>query len=785
MRCFSLSAHVPGAVLGVALGVLLGLVAGRAGAGEPPPVAVVAGAGAAGTDAAGPARSPVASAEPEPHPATRPPAWAAWDLIALAEGERQPSSRRRITTLANFGEQRRVLALPIPDRLEFPAAIPPDAVLELGFAIQARLFSVDFLDKAGPTLFRVAFTGVDGTETVLLRRVISPRDSIYHRRWFDERIDLGRLAGKRGRLAFSVARADAPDEPGAVTALFSAARIVPAAASGDANLLFITIDCLRADHVGAYGYGRPTTPRIDGLAAEGIRFAEAYASAPMTLPSLPQIFTSAVFPEPGSPTFAHAIAAAGIPSAAIVNNVWLVLWLARNAVPFDMIASGDLTADEITDRALAWVQTHGDRRFALYLHYLDAHTPYHGPRHYARLFADPAYRGPVGDGFDDVDGANAGRFDQADHERIVSLYDGQVRFIDDQVGRLLDELRERGLLDSTIVVVSADHGEEFWDHGHFFHGQSLHDELLHVPLLARLPGGRAAGTVVKRAVRSIDIAPSLLDWLAVPRPQGFEGRRLAEAMGSPDAPPDDLIATATMGQFPTRYGIRTSAAKLVDTVDDGHRRLWDLAADPGERHDVLAERPKEAAELGGRLADARRAMDRDGVQLHVVGPHQGKAHFSLALRSLADTGVFETLDRTGGPVDDTRITLSSDGRDLYVRGTTDARGRDFRFDRRLLLLAAAGGKPDRLRARLRVDGTRAAPGSVRLGDDRALSDDGLLSFAEPAMRVAQVPACPAPESGVRACLWRSAEVRAEPVPVPLPVADDAARDRLRALGYIQ
>jgi arylsulfatase A-like enzyme len=739
---------------------------------------------ASSKSAGGAPASPPGTAEPARVAAPTVPPWAPFDLLALAEAAHDPSSRRRVTTLANFGEQRRVLALPIPDRLAFPVEIPSGSVLEVGFAIQARMFSVDFLPKAGPTVFRVAFVDDTGTEHVLLRRTVAPRDSIYHRRWFDERVDLSSLAGRRGALSFSVERKDDPAAPGEVTALLSGARVVPGTAPGEANLLFVTIDCLRADHVGAWGYDRPTTPRIDALAAEGIRFEQAFTSAPMTLPSLPQIFTSSVFPRPGAANFASAISRAGIPSAAVVNNVWLVLWLSRNAVPFDLIASGDLMAEAITDRALEWLRLHGDRRFALYLHYLDAHTPYHGPRRYARMFADPDYRGPVGDGFEDVDGANAGRFDEADQRRVISLYDGQVRLVDDQLGRILDELESRGLLDDTIVVVSADHGEEFWDHGRFFHGQSLHDELLHVPLVVRLPGRRSAGTVVERPVRSIDIAPSLLDWMGVPVPPSFEGTPLASVLARPDDPPADLVATATMGQFPTRYGIRTGEAKLVDTVDDGRRVLWDLRSDPREEHDVIAESPGLAADLSARLAAAREAMDADGVQLRVVGPREGAARFSLAIESVGDTGVFETLDRTGGPAD-TRITLSSDGRDLWVRGRTDAAGRDFRFDRRLLLLAAAGGKPDRLRVRLRVDGVRASTGAVSLGDGGAMPERGEVSFSDPVLRTGSPPPCPAPATGVRVCLWRSATAAAEPSPVPLPVPDDAARERLRALGYVQ
>lgn len=733
---------------------------------------------------AGPASQPTASpGSPGPtveSSATR----AAWDLLSLVAAAPSAGSRARIIPITNFGEQRRSLALPIPERVAYPAEIPPNAALEFGYAIQARIFSVDFLPKAGPTRFKVVFRSDDGTETVLHERTISPRDSASDRRWFDERIDLAALAGKRGTLAFSVERADDPAKPAETTALFSAPRIVANATPKDVNVLFITIDCLRADHVGANGYQRPTTPAIDRIAAEGVRFARAYTSAPMTLPSLPQILTSSVFPEPGSKSLAHPLAAAGVPSAAIVNNVWLVLWMSRNATPFDTIVSGDLMAEQLTDAALAWLDRHARSRFALYLHYLDAHTPYHGPRSYARRFADPDYSGPIGDEFGDVAAANNDRYDARDKQRIVALYDGQVRYIDDQLARIFDYLREKGLLDKTVIAISADHGEEFWDHGRFFHGQSLYDELLHVPLIVRLPGGAHAGTVVQKPVRSIDTAPALLEWAGLPRPASFTGRSLAEAIAAPDAPPDDLIATATMGQFPTRYGIRTPEAKLVDTVDDGRRQLFDLAQDPGERHDASKEELERTAALAQKLGDARRPLEQSGMQIRIVGPRTGKARFRLVLASLSRNGVFETVDRTQS-ADGTRVSLSSDGRRLEVYGEIDARGVGVRADRRLLLLAALGGKPDPIRAVLTVDGERAAPDRVLLGQGRPLPASRRFEAGSPELAAPGPPDCAAPDQGVRVCLWNAPATRPQPTPVTPPVADGSARERLRALGYVQ
>src|SRR5262249_50136028 len=159
--------------------------------------------------------------------------------------------------------------------------------------------------------------------------------------------------------------------------------------------------------------------------------------------------------------------------------------------------------------------------------------------------------------------------------------------------RVLDYLRRTGRLERTLVVVTADHGEEFWDHDRFFHGQSLYDELLHVPLIVRLPGAARAGTGVERRARSLAVAPSVAEWNRLAPPASFEGRRLDEA-----GEPPDLVSTATSAQFPIRFALRTGRHKLVESLDTGGVALFDLEQDPGEHHDRLADDPETARRLG-------------------------------------------------------------------------------------------------------------------------------------------------------------------------------------------
>jgi len=707
-----------------------------------------------------------------------------WDAIALALSAPPPApDQHKVTSIAAYGEMRTVLATPIPYRLAYRVSLPPGAVLELGYAVQPDILGESLFAVAEPTRFRVLLTEDDGTEHALVDRVVDIRERAEDRRWLDARVDLGAYAGRSLTLVITVALEADPARHSRPYALFSSPRIPRAPGPDDPNLLLVTIDALRADHVGAYGYGRPTTPALDRLAAEGLRFAHAYSDAPMTLPSLPQLFTSTVFPAPGQPTFVGPIAAAGVASAAIVNNVYLALWLADESrgACFDRVVAGDMDAAAITDRALAWIAAREGGRFALYLHYLDSHTPYHTPRPYSTMFRDPAYRGPIGETFGDVAGANDGaRYGAADRQAIVALYDGAIRAIDDQLGRLLEDLRRRGLLDRTLVVVTADHGEELWDHGHFFHGQSLHDELLRVPLLAHLPGGARTSLVVERPVRAIDLAPGILEWLRLPRPVSFAGRSLAESVARPGVPPDDLVVTATVPQFPTRYGLRTPAFKLIETITTGRVQLFDLVHDPAEQRDVLADSPSEAATLAGRLADARAVLRRRGFQVRVVGPAGVAARFRLRLDGVAKGTGFATLDRTAGPADVT-MAIAPSRRALKAKGRANAEGRGLRFDRRAGFFAADGSR-DPVVIALEVEGVRASAEAVLLGANGHPAADGRFDARDPALVVDGSLPCPAPTAGVRACLWRAADTAA---PTPATAPDAATRERLRALGYIE
>jgi hypothetical protein len=716
------------------------------------------------------------------------PTTTSWDLItALDKGAvKLPEGVSRVYRGAH-GVTRAGLRLPLPGALSVPIEVPPRALLSLGYAFQAAAFMAETPELAEPGRIQVEITDADGKPHLLVDRHIDLRGNPADRRWFDERLDLSAFAGQKATLTLRVMNEGDAEKAKQTNVYFSAPRILqsPAAEATAAplNLLFITIDCLRADHVGAYGYDKPTTPNMDRLAAGGIRFAHAYANAPMTLPSVPQLFTSNVFPTKDVDTLLEPVSTAGIPSAAVINNAWIPLWLSqgKHSEPpgtFDVMISGELDAKAIVDRALAWLDTHRDDRFVLYLHFLDAHTPYAPPKDKIALFADPAYGGKIGDTFADADGANAGRYDDADKKKIVALYDAGVRHIDEQIGRLVDALAQSGRLDHTALLVTADHGEEFWDHGHFFHGQSLYDELLHIPLIVRVPGAAPPGTVVQRSVRMIDLAPSLLDWAGLPAPATFQGRKLAEAIQAPDAAGDDLVATATQAQFATRYALRTDDLKAVESLDTGKRELYAVQSDPQERTDLAAARQQDLDRLEQRLVAARQVLRQRGYQVKVAGPQSGHAKVEVRLKSEPRSGTFLTLDRTsdGG---EPRLELSTDGNDLTARGEVDAQGMGLRFDR--LLSPRNIARNDKLKIEVSVDGKTLPPDAVGLGHDEAPAGD-VVDLTEEKVTSASAPTCAPPASGVKVCLWRFPGEKLAAMP---EISDPAVREKLRALGYLQ
>ncbi len=392
------------------------------------------------------------------------------------------------------------------------------------------------------------------------------------------------------------------------------------------NVLFVIADTLRADKLGCYGNERGLTPSLDALAEEGVLFEHASSHAPWTLPATASLFTSRLPREHGAggrlgaftkldpsvETVASRFRAHGYATAAIVNVTFLTraFGLMQGFDHVDERAFDSnlrvRSAKRTTDLALRWLDERDERPFLLLVHYFDAHAVYAPPPEFRARFASEADRTDdswvFGTRQEMID-HRAGRlaFEEQDIVRAEQLYDAEVAYLDRELGRLFDGLDDRGLAEDTLVLFTADHGEEFWDHGGFEHGHTLFDELTRVPLLLRRPGSVAPARV-SLSVRHIDVAPTLTELCGLPQ-GGFGGRSLVPLLSGGELEP---LPTIAHGNFwgPPLTSLRNEEFKLIVPPAEagGDPALFRWRGDPGEEQDLATA---DAERTDALLAELR------------------------------------------------------------------------------------------------------------------------------------------------------------------------------------
>lgn len=455
----------------------------------------------------------------------------------------------------------------------------------------------------------------------------------------------------------------APEDPtfaGRLAWLQRAQRGAPrrTAQAGAPNLVLIVLDTVRADHLGCYGYARPTSPHLDALAAQSVVFEHASSQAPWTASSLASLFTG-LYPSvhgldggitwgrshptddlpfavqrvlgPQQTTLAEVLRERGYATAGFVSNVYAnsIFGLAQGFEIYDD-RHLDYSSDPLhakrrsteTNRAVFdWMEEDLREPFFLLVHYNDGHWPYAPPAPFDEFVQGyrgsltPQTTGEVVETF----GAPAPDLSAEDLAYLVGLYDGEIQAVDHAVGALLDRLEEallaRGSLRESMVIVTADHGEEFLDHGSTSHGYTLYEEQLHVPLIVHAPT-RYEARRVEAPVRLIDVFPTVVEWTnpessaSGPTPTGGLERGQAPAVQGQTLTPL-LTGRSTMG--PDLVGaeasyvghlraLRTRNGKKIIRSDAGDRvEVYDLAADPRESQNRAVRSTEWAAGLADRL----------------------------------------------------------------------------------------------------------------------------------------------------------------------------------------
>jgi arylsulfatase A-like enzyme len=374
------------------------------------------------------------------------------------------------------------------------------------------------------------------------------------------------------------------------------------------DVVLIVIDTLRADHLGSHGYPRDTTPNIDALAAESTRYARAYSHAPWTTPAVAALMTSR-YPSAFGITSVQSrlpdeatllpelLLDAGYRTAAFVSHSFVsAKWgFSQGFERFDESnVKGHMatTSPDISELAIAWLQEQrGEEPVFLFLHYFDPHFGYIDQPDFPFGGRAPDYEGPVRSGsFPGMHAKEKQQLSPADIHELRRQYDSEIALTDREIGRVLDALREAGRYESAVVVLTGDHGEEFFDHGSLDHTKTLYDELVHVPLLMKLPG-RPAG-VIETPVAHVDLLPTLTDWLDLELPPGARGRSLLEVEDAESRPV--FLETKRLRRL---RGVVLNDEKLILDLASGETQLFDLASDPAEQTDLSQERPDRVRTL--------------------------------------------------------------------------------------------------------------------------------------------------------------------------------------------
>ena len=365
-----------------------------------------------------------------------------------------------------------------------------------------------------------------------------------------------------------------------------------------ANLIIIVIDAARADHFSSFGYEMETTPRLDAFFADNILFTEARAEASNTKASISSLFTSQ-FPDThgavgvGMPlsdqgaTLAEVMKNEGYATVAFSANPFLAecFGFDRGFDEFDEVfrqvdlepnEGGGVPADLMLETAIPWLRSHVEQPFFVYLHFFEPHAPYDPPAPFRFQFMRPP-------------------------DWMMGLYDGNLAYVDDRVGQLLDEIDSLGLMDNSIIVFMADHGEAFGEHGHLGHTTTVYEEMIYVPLAFHLPAACEA-TPQRRGegIGLTDVMPTLLDLYGIEPPAGMQGRSRLRLLAGEEESEPYFTVSRTRGLDTTggveqpeqvSYAIAGPQYTLI-LAEEGRRvELYDRAADAGQQTNIAADHP--------------------------------------------------------------------------------------------------------------------------------------------------------------------------------------------------
>ncbi len=436
---------------------------------------------------------------------------------------------------------------------------------------------------------------IDGREVA--KETVNPRTT---HDWKDVTVDLDR-APRRGVLSITIRFTDKDGndlpQPRDLRLAVSDPILHDRAGYGlKRGVILISIDTLRRDHVGAYGYPKPTTPTLDGLARGGVVADDAVSVSSWTLPAHLSMLTSTL---PGThggtdmkqafnrsvPSVAEILQAQGVATHAVTSHLYVSKTYGLDAGFDSMNFRQDRLAENVANHAMDLIDRFGDRPFFLFLHFYDPHWHYAPPADVLKIF-ESSYTGTLTGNLKDFQNLRPDQIKPKDLDHLLALYDGEIRYTDNEIGRLISHLEERDVLRNTLMVVTSDHGEEFLDHGSWEHQKTLYEEVIRVPLVVSGPGLAARREALP--VSLLDVAPTILEFLQVPPPAAMKGVSLLRKVGETRQMYGETDHTTDGARLSFLRGGATSWKAILRSDpakrDERSSEWYDLATDPAERN---------------------------------------------------------------------------------------------------------------------------------------------------------------------------------------------------------
>ena len=516
------------------------------------------------------------------------------------------------------------LTPPVPSTLHYRLRIPDDPILR--FATAAATAGDENLIASIELSMRIV---VDGTETEVFSDLVRRRAA---NTWRDHEVDLGPWSGRSVELVLTTDWKTKRAHKQPVLASWGN----PVIAEGGVpttgpHLVVISIDCLRADHVGVYGYEKDTTPSINAFAKDGTVFENAFATASWTLPTHMSMLTGLLPSFHGATKWEklassvtylpELLAGSGYRTSGVVSWVYLSQAYGFERGYHTYRVLDDPEASDIAEAAIEELRRGEGQPQFLFVHLYDPHWPYLPPTGRFREFgARPRDISAL------LDMTSRGQAppDEEAIEEVQRLYDSEIAFADHELGRLFQALKDEGMYDDALIVVTADHGEAFYEHGHWQHTVTMFDEILHVPLIVKWPGNTKTGRF-DGLVSQMDIFTTVLEAAGVELPGTEEGFLARPSLASSDPSPRTLLSEVTWRSpngTTMKVSIRDERVKYIATLegpagDDlgvnevAREELYDLIADPEETQNLLLSDDALAqpyrAKLRAFLDDARAA----------------------------------------------------------------------------------------------------------------------------------------------------------------------------------